>query len=365
MTKKLGELLVEREAILPRDLHEALQAQLTTGVRVGTALVQLEVVSLDTVGLCLGLQHGVPVPGPEQVGEIPREVLELVPRELCRRQVVLPFALEGDTLCLAMRDPYHHRASEISTTIRRPVRRFVLPELRIMYLLERHMGLARAPRFLREAAAPRGQDERRTHLAPTIQARAELDPNTAPDLLALAEATLSEHGLAAGLAEAIQAVRPVDVVLSKLGAASNGEAIVRLLVEPVLEETTASILFFVRKHHAVACCAHGIDTTADRLQRFVVPLGPPSLMQWASKMLSVLRGPPDPLQQEIALHFDLPQPGEVCVAPVVPKNKVVNLLCTWSRPGKRFPDHALRILGELANGAATAYLDLARRLQGR
>lgn len=365
MAKKLGEILVERDALLPRDLHEALQAQLTTGVRVGTALVQLEVVSLDAVGRCLGLQHGVPVPAPEQVGEIPREILELVPRELCRREVVLPFALEGDTVCLAMRDPHHHRASEVSLAIRRPVRRFVLPELRIMYLLERHLGLAREPRFLREAVAPRGQDERRTHLAATIQARTALDPNTAPDLLALAEATLAEHGMAAGLAEAIQAVRPVDVVLSKLGAASNGEAIVRLLVEPVLEGTAASILFFVRKHHAVACCAHGIETTADRLQRLVVPLGTPSLMQWGTKMLSVLRGPPDPLQQEIALYFDLPQPGEVCVAPVTPKGKVVNLLCTWSRPGARFSDDALRVIGELANGAAAAYLDLARRLQGR
>jgi len=365
MARKLGELLVEKEAILPRDLHEALQTQLTTGVRIGTALVQMEVVSLDTVSRCLNAQHGVPSPGPRQLGEISREILDLVPRGICQRHVVLPFALEGDTVCLAMRDPLEQLAGEISSAIRRPIRRFVLPELRIMYLLERHLGLAREPRFLREAASPRPQDERRTHLAPTIQVKAELDPNTAPDLLSLAEATLADHRMAAGLAEAIQAVRPVDVVLSKLGVAPNGEAIVRLLVEPVLEEATASILFFVRKHHAVACCAHGIETTADQLQRFVVPLGTPSLMQWAAKMGSVLRGLPDPLQQEIALYFDRPAPGEVCVAPVMPKGKVVNLLCTWSRPGTRFPEDALKVIGELVNGGAAAYLDLARRLQGR
>jgi hypothetical protein len=324
----------------------------------------------------LSTQHGVSTPTAEELLEIDPSILARVPEELCRRLAVLPFRLGRGTVCLAMRDPQRHLAGEISFAIERPVVRYVVPELRIMYLLERHLGLAREPRFLREPPQKPAEDERRTHMAPTIsvdptpsQSEESMDLKRSPteesmDLAALAESTLACAGVTGTPDEPVRALRSVDVTLAKLAEAQDGESIVRLLVEPVVEGTEAALLFFVRERHAVACCASGITTSPERLQRLVVPLGPSSLMQWAAKMFSVVRGIADPLQWEIAKYFGVNNPGEVCVAPLVPRRKVVNLLCIWAAPEKKFGEDALQVLGELVKGGAAAYLDLARRLRG-
>lgn len=361
MPRKLGEILIETGAITREVLDEALQSQITTGVRAGTALVQFQMVPLDEVCHSLSIQHGVPCPTAETLLDIDPEVLKLVPGELCREHAVLPFRAEGDTVFLAMRDPYRDLAGEISLAVRRPIKRFVVPELRMMYLLERHLSLPRQPRFLREPESGTVEDERRTHVSPTIRADGSERPAGEPEVLTLDSRIVHEPEPALGLEAAIRAVRPIDVTLARLPAARTGEAIVRLLVEPVLDHAIASILFFVRGHHAIACCAHGIETTAESLQRLVVSLDAPSLMQWACRMTSVVRGVADPVQWEIARYFGLPPPGEVCVAPVVPRSKVVNLLCIWSARGTSLGPDAPYVLGELVQAGAAAYIDLARQ----
>ena len=361
MSRKLGEILIATGVITSRDLDEALQTQLTAGVRAGTALVQYQMVPLDQVCHGLSIQHGVPCANPESLLSIDREVLELVPPDLCRRHTVLPFRVEGGAICLAMRDPHRDVAGEISLATRRPVKRFVVPELRIMYLLERHLGLPRQPRFLRELTQEPEADERRRHLSATFNIEPRERPAGEPEVLTLDGLVGAEAEPASDLESALRGVRPVDATLARLRAAHSGEAIVRLLVEPVIEGAQVGLLFFVRERHAVACCAHGVRTTSELLQRLVVPLAPPSLMQWAFRMLSVLRGIPDPVQWEIARYFSMPPPGEVCIAPVVPRSKVVNLICVWSGPGQTLGDDAAYVLGELAQGAAAAYLELAER----
>lgn len=365
MARRLGEILLEAGAITARDLDEALQTQLFLGVRAGTALVQYQMVPLSQVSRGLSIQHGVPTPRADRLLTIDRKVLEQVPSELCQRYSVLPFGFEGDSLCLAMRDPSREVAGEVSFAVKRPVKRFVVPELRLLYLLERHLDLPRPPRYLREHSPRHPRDERRTHVASTVKAEPLERPAGEPEVVTLDSRIVHTVEPATDLEAAIRAVRPLDLVLTRLRNAPSGESIVRLLVEPVLEGTRASILFFVREHHAIACCASGLSTTPERLQQLVVPLEPPSLMQWSVRMCSVLRGIADPIQFEIARYFGVEPPGEVCVAPVVPRGRVVNVVCVWSDRESSLGPDAPYLLGELAQAGAASYLELARRRRVR
>jgi hypothetical protein len=364
MPKKLGQILVERGALTPADLDDALEAQIAAGVRAGTALVQEKGFRLSQVCEGLAIQHNVPYPSPMALHDIDQEVLSLVPLELCLRHAVLPFATDGNAIFLAMRDPHRHVAGEIAFATKRPIKRFVVPELRIMYLLERHLSCQRAPRFLRDPTPIQSGDERRTHIAATFVTSPSEKPAGDPEVVTLDRAIEHNTEPASDLRAAIASVRPVDVTLARLRGASNAEAIIRRLVEPVVEGCISSILFFVRGDHAIACCAHGIETTAGRLQRLVVPLDGASLMQWAVRMIAVVRGIADPVQWEIASYFGVPPPGEVCVAPVVLRRKVVNLICVWSAETQTLGPDVAYVLGELAQGGARAYLELGARRRG-
>lgn len=374
MASKLGEILVE-DGLITRELLEmGLERQLVTGVRIGSALVQLEVVKLDTIGTCLSIQHGVPCATPADLAAIDDDVLAVVPAELCEQHVVIPFRIAEGTVHLAMRDPLRHIAGEISFALRRRIAPYVVPELRIMYLLERYWGLPRDPRFLREPSPTSVPNERRTHLSPTVTPGAgvvfeaqegdELELVTL-DQYAFADKAVEQEDfdLPIHIEEPVEATRRVDVVLDRLRAAESGEDIARLLVEPVVDATQVAILFWVRGNHAVAGQAHGVAASADTLQRMVISLESPSLLGQAFQRAGVLRGSAakDPLQREIAEYLGLAAPGEVLVAAVRLHDQVVNLLCLWSAGGARFPDDALPTVIELTRGATAAYGALAER----
>jgi hypothetical protein len=374
MASKLGEILVQDGLITQEQLELGLERQLVTGVRIGSALVQLEAVKLDTIGTCLSIQHGVPCATPADLAAINDEVLAVVPPELCAEHVVIPFRFAEGTVHLAMRDPLRHLAGEISFALRRRVAPYVVPELRIMYLLERYLGLSRDPRFLREPSPASVPNERRRHLTPTVtpgagvvfeaQEGGELELVTL-DQYSFADRAVEEDDfdLPIHVEEPVEATRRVDVVLDRLRAAENSEAIARLLVEPVVEATQVAILFWVRGGHAVAGHAHGVTASPDKLQRMVISLESPSLLGEAFQRAGILRGSAakDPLQREIAEYLGLSAPGEVLVAPVRLHDQVVNLLCIWTGAGERFPDDALQTLMELVQGAAAAYRALAER----
>lgn len=371
MAGRLGQILRRTGVVDAAALSEALHWHMATGVRVGSALIQIQAARLDDIAHALSTQHGLTCPEYDELANVDPDVLARVPAALCVKHAVLPFRCDDGVVYVAMRDPHRRVAGELSYAIGAPVKRFVVPELRMMYLLEHHFGHAREPRFLRVASKPADEGERRKHVSATISADAglelDLDQNPTEESLPVVAVSSGGPSRAAEVpppGEPVEAARAVDVVLGQLADAENSEAIVRLMVNPVVEKTRISLLFFVHGTHAVACCASGIDTTPHRLQRLVVDLEPTSLMQWAYKMYSVVRGMPDPLQREIAKFFDVPPPGDVCVAPVVLGKKVANLICIWTAPGDNFGDEAVGILGELAQGGAVAYVELGRRLLG-
>jgi Type II secretion system (T2SS), protein E, N-terminal domain len=136
---KLGQLLVARGWITVQQLTRALQTQNAVGGRVGTCLLEMEVLGEDLLVRSLSEQLGVPAAVIEDLRGIPEEVLRLIPEKLARRCRTIPFRVSGGRLDVAMQDPRNLVCQdEIAFACGRRVKVHVLHELRICEALQRH-----------------------------------------------------------------------------------------------------------------------------------------------------------------------------------------------------------------------------------
>ena len=136
---KLGQLLVARGWITIQQLTRALQTQNAVGGRIGTCLLEMEVLAEDLLARALSEQLGVPAAVVEDLRGIPEEVLHLIPEKLARRCRAIPFRVVGGRLDVAMQDPRNLVCQdEIAFACGRRVKVHVLHELRIYEALQRY-----------------------------------------------------------------------------------------------------------------------------------------------------------------------------------------------------------------------------------
>jgi len=103
-TKKLGQILIDSGKISPDQLELALKEQKQTGEKLGQILQRLGISSEKEIARVLASQAGV---GYVSLSEewIAREALDLIPSEQAEKYRVLPIALRGNTLTMAMANP--------------------------------------------------------------------------------------------------------------------------------------------------------------------------------------------------------------------------------------------------------------------
>jgi hypothetical protein len=171
-SSRLGELLLQRELVERMQLADGLRAQAIQGGRLGSNLVELGHVSVDLLTSVLSDQQSVPAADSRVLKQIDHSVIKLVPAEVCEQYCVLPLAREGHTLHLAMLDPGR---PELLDTLEQTlgfqsIHPYALAQLRLLYLLEIHYGIARPKRFLRSSGTPIDND-RRNYPTPTSLSR--------------------------------------------------------------------------------------------------------------------------------------------------------------------------------------------------
>lgn len=128
--KRIGELLVERGAITPRQLEEGLSAQQRTRQRLGVTLVQQGLISEVLLAQVLAQSLGLAT---VDLGQVPIDwsAVHMLRARVCEKHEVFPFALDGKgtpqkRLLLAMTDPLNDAAvEEIEFTTGLPVARYV------------------------------------------------------------------------------------------------------------------------------------------------------------------------------------------------------------------------------------------------
>ncbi len=111
VTKRLGELLMERRVITPDQLVEAQKAQEKKGGLLGQILVEMGFATEEAVAQALTTQYGYPfLPLKNYI--IDGELLQSIPENVARQYCLVPVDRIGDSLAVAMADPLNIKAVE-------------------------------------------------------------------------------------------------------------------------------------------------------------------------------------------------------------------------------------------------------------
>jgi type IV pilus assembly protein PilB len=104
MRKQLGQMLIEAGAIDEATLRSALADQRRWGRPLGRTLVELRLINEEELIRILGQQLGLPSIDLDRV-TVPKAVLDMVPVKLVNQHAIMPFAIAGKFLDVAMADP--------------------------------------------------------------------------------------------------------------------------------------------------------------------------------------------------------------------------------------------------------------------
>jgi type IV pilus assembly protein PilB len=111
VSKKLGDLLIERKIITSEQLQKALAVQKEKGGLLGQILVSLEFATEEEIAQALTVQYGFPYL-PLASYEVGKEALKTIPENVARQYCLIAIDKIGNTLTIAMSNPLNTQAIE-------------------------------------------------------------------------------------------------------------------------------------------------------------------------------------------------------------------------------------------------------------
>ncbi len=156
---RLGEMLVQAGKITPFQLEETLKGQAIFGGRFGTNLVEMGYLDERDLAQFLSQKTGVPHATPEQLLDIPADVIKLISYDYVKKYRVIPIELNKRKLTLAMVDPTDfHAIDEISFATGLIIMPVIAPELRIVTAMEKYYRIKREVRYISVEGGSRGRN---------------------------------------------------------------------------------------------------------------------------------------------------------------------------------------------------------------
>ena len=292
---KLGERFIQQGLLTQAQLEAALKAQLIFGGHLGTVLLEFGHIDEHTLGKTLAKIFNVDYAPPNLFHDIPKTVIDIVPKRLVEKHRAVPFDKRDRTLAVAMIDPKDLRAiDELSFATGHKIHPWVAPEARVFQVMEKYYDVPRRHRYITvcQTLDAAGAPAARGPAGPTERERAVLDSAYAPPpyLAALgpspsepdmagppAAPPLSITGVAAPAAVAATAAVAApaavavpgaeagpgteaqlsDSLCRSEGASEIADAAVRFLSGKI----TRAILFLVRGDTASLWKTHGLGQT--------------------------------------------------------------------------------------------------------
>jgi len=149
MAIKLGELLIKKNLLTQAQLEEALQAQVIFGGTLGTILIEMGLISENVLAEILAKLINIPCLKPDQLVNIPEHVIKIISPELAEKHKVVPVAVNGKKLTLAMESPHDLKSiDEISFRTGYIVQPILALEVRLIFALEEYYGVKRTMRYI-------------------------------------------------------------------------------------------------------------------------------------------------------------------------------------------------------------------------
>lgn len=364
LDKKLGQLLVEKGRITGEQLIRAIQSQRALGGRIGTCLLEMEVLDEDELLLALEEQLRVPSAGIEDLRAIDPEVLQLVPGRMATRFEAVPFSADESTLHIAT---LHVRHLAFLDELRYLTNRKVVPhianEVRIFEALQRHYRVELPKRYghlLDRLNRSRYLwDESAKILLGVESAESEVawsDPDEAfggarsdDDLAGKVIHSPSGRGLAPGAvavassrASAVAGRRPapsradtwpagvlslgqVDRLLENEG---DPQRVAEVVVRFAAQSFTRTALFKIQKDKIYGWLARGEDVDKKLFRALELSLHEPSLFLNLAKGTSQYLGPlpPMPTHRRMACAWGGDVPSECLMLPIRVRDHLVSVL---------------------------------------
>jgi len=138
VTKKIGELLVERGVITQPQLEEALKVQRENKKLLGETLIELGYATEEEVMICLTTQYGIPYL-PLESYEIDQEIINSVSPELVHKYHFVPIDKLSNLLTVVTSDIFDQDVlREIEKSLDSKVQSFVTTPTALRKAIEKY-----------------------------------------------------------------------------------------------------------------------------------------------------------------------------------------------------------------------------------
>ena len=409
-TKKLGQLLVERGWITGEQLIRAIQSQRVVGGRIGTCLLEMDVLSEDKLLEALSSQLGVPSARIEELRGIDRGILELVPSKVASRWQAVPLSVGRHDVRIATLNVKNLAClDELEFCSNKRVRPHIANEVRIFEALERYYGIECPKRYghlldrlnrsrylwdesakilLDGAQAERGDDAQSAPAAGNGRRQAKLMrphasrsgasgvPGRATRPAAEHEGAITwplpDHGSEAEAPatsnDATPAELRLDDVEKLLAEEVDQKSIGRIILRFLGQSFSRCAIFSVRTDGVHGWLHHGEGFDADAFQALDLKLDQPSaflnLLQGGDHVLGPLR--PMPAHRELARCLGGELPQECLMMPIRLRGRLISVLY-GDRGALGLEGLRIEQMRELSEKAAIAFqlCILRRKLQQR
>lgn len=394
-------MLVRDERITEAQLTSAVAQQRKVGGRMGTVMVEMGLIDLDTLTVYLGLELGIPIASGQTLERAKKLAVRLLAPEQAAHYRVVPLLIHDRQLIAAVDDPHDMQAFDelLRITGYRIVPR-VAPEIRIFYYLERYYGVARPPRFMVFGDAARGNQKPADDLpAPPLPGLPPVDtervpaPRPAPPLRTVVseeddyeELDLDDTELlveleadetdAAGEAPLTsrdasreiviptveeETYEPIslEAAVEAMGSADGRNEIATSLMAHAAGLFDLVALCIVRDNMAFGWKVHSSAVDQDRIETLLVPLAMPSMFQsaLASDDQSFTGAPfPATLHNYMFKVLRTPTPTYAVVHAITIGKRVVNILYAHRQSGVPLSDDENNGLARLCDAATAAYI---------
>src|SRR5271157_456751 len=139
--KRLGEILVDARKLKEEDLHKALGEQRKYGEKLGNVLIRMGLLSEKEIMETVSKQLGIPIVNLFDVN-LSEELVRLIPENVAKNHMVIPFERNFSVLRLAMIDPLDINAlDEVARFLRMEVSPCIVTRSEMKWALERYYGI--------------------------------------------------------------------------------------------------------------------------------------------------------------------------------------------------------------------------------
>ncbi len=341
--RRLGERLLAAGLINSEQLDEAIEYQCLYGGKLGTSLIELNLIDEDCLAKVLSQQLKLHYIKPELLMNVPGSILSLIPQKIALKYQIVPYHKNGKKLYVAMNEASNlSNIDDLSFQLNHIIVPLAIPEIRLFLALKKHYGMLLSPRFETLAAQinKRMLATRKTVSKQPQEDKAEAEPIAEPNAKIqledettwplLGEETYAEEEPAEESYfsnKSASREEPSLGLLQQLVDANERDDIARAIIGYLKKDFPASALMMVRNGMITGWLA-ATDNTSQHFEQINIPIQDYSVFSLVATSHSPYLGPvTDSLQnRKILNYFDSQPPQNALVIPLIVRDRLVSIL---------------------------------------